>query len=555
MWFSVANRAYSPPPIILLPTGADPVTAALNATASGHRYDVHSVAAMDVVPWATLGPGDVVNIFNDDATGLTPTVYARKFALRAQGTSTDPVIINGVTDYLGNRPVLNFSGANTCPSVNPSGSFGGPNDIFTNSPQFGESLGGIVVKRGPSDAYGVYEPQWMQFKNLELHGAANGNTYHSITGTTPAYASAGGIYLLLAQDTLLENLKIYDNGFGIFTMAKDGLGSEACKRLTIRNCRVFGNGVSGSFLEHNFYVQCFSPIIEGNYIGQTRAGSQGSTYKSRSSGEIFRYNYVVASARAMDFVHSEDNNPGISTDPVYGVTYVYGNTILNDFNTGKAALAAVHFGGDNEGEDGATGTALIDPTTFALPYRVQMCFWNNTYIQRATQAQSFRTQLFGIALKNIRVDLWDNTFVLDGSSNWQAVQYAGQLHWWANNVIYSLNGAPALANAHDQADATKYAVTFHTAALTGNPLFVNYTDNDFHLAAGSSAIDQAAGQPSGANMPWPPASVAGFPNPSAYLNPSTFGPPSNQFKLNNQTVGRPTQGAANDIGAFEAGIT
>lgn len=74
----------------------------------------------------------------------------------------------------------------------------------------------------------------------------------------------------------------------------------------MRNSRVYGNGVVGSYYEHNFYVQAHMPVIEGNYIGEVRAGSEGSSYKSRSSGEVFRYNYVVSSTRAMDWVYSED---------------------------------------------------------------------------------------------------------------------------------------------------------------------------------------------------------------------------------------------------------
>lgn len=144
---------------------------------------------------------------------------------------------------------------------------------------------------------------------------------------------------------MIENNVIYDNGFGLFTMAKDGVLSEACKRLVLRNNRIYGNGVNGSYLEHNVYMQSTNPIVEGNYFGQVRAGSQGSTYKSRSSGEVFRYNYVEASARAIDFVHSEDQAAGIAAQPDYGTDYIYGNIIVNDHNLPNGgAYEPIHYG-------------------------------------------------------------------------------------------------------------------------------------------------------------------------------------------------------------------
>src|SRR5690606_30629501 len=62
---------------------------------------------LDSVAWACVRRGDVVNIFHQ------PTPYKAKIGLRSVGTNTEPIVINGVTDAEGNRPVISFSGART----------------------------------------------------------------------------------------------------------------------------------------------------------------------------------------------------------------------------------------------------------------------------------------------------------------------------------------------------------------------------------------------------------------------------------------------------------
>lgn len=534
----------------------NPVRLARNPTGAGRRFDVGiGLFTMDTVPWATLIAGDVVNIY--------PGTYVTKIGLRAQGTATDHVVINGVTDASGVRPIIHFNGAKTATLCNP----GGAVNVFTTTPAFGESLGGIVIKRGANDPYGTYAPKYIDILNIDVSGAASGNTYTTLAGATVAYGSAGGFYLLLAEDCLIENCISSDNAFGIFLMTKDDLLSECCKRITVRNSKVYNNGVSGSFFEHNFYMQGISHVVEGCYIGQTRAGSQGSSYKSRTSGEVFCFNYVLASARACDWVHTEGSHLGVEAQTNYGVTYAFGNTIINDANTGKFAVAAIHHGCDNTAEDTGSGSPILDPRNNAnfwtgfsvgvgnfLPPRDQLYFWNNTVKYVASQAQSFRTSVFGISLKDLRVDARNNLFIMDGTSNWKWVQFAGQLHLWSNNTLMLLNGA-VMSDAHDQADAPKYAVIKHSALLTSTDTikFVNYASNDLHLTASSPAIDQGS-------LTYPPEMifppVVGYPATAktGYANPTpTNFPLSKQFKLNNQTVARTRAGSFDDIGAFEYG--
>src|SRR5436190_17554158 len=318
-------------------------------------------AEPDTVPWGSLIAGDVVNIYH------RATPYAWKIGLRGQGTQANPIVLNGVTDANGNRPVFQFAGSRTASGSNP----GGAGNVFSGLPEYGESLGGIVIKRGPNDDYLTYKPQWIEIRNLETRGASSGATYTTLAGGVVTFGVAAGIYVHVGRDILIENCVSADNGFGIFMMAKDDLLSQATERVTVRSCRVFGNGVVNSWFDHNFYVQCANPVIEGNFIGQTRPGPLGSSYKSRSSGEIFRYNYVEASARACDWVHSEEQADGIAAQADYGITYSYGNVIVNDFSLPNGgAYAPIHYGGDNQGEQ-EPGQPVFVPT---LAYRTLLYF-------------------------------------------------------------------------------------------------------------------------------------------------------------------------------------
>ncbi|MCC6522922.1 MAG: right-handed parallel beta-helix repeat-containing protein [Polyangiaceae bacterium] len=501
------------------PTVSDPVTT--RRVGSHDTYDVgpgQPYEEPDTVPWGALVAGDVVNIHH------RATPYAWKLCLRGQGTPSDPIVVHGVTDASGNRPVFDFNGARTASGCNP----GGAADIFDTASVWSlEDYAGFIVRAGVSDPYG-YKPAWIVIANLELTGAAPGNSFVSLTGaTTPYIGSPAGIWLQPSADVLLENNVIHDHGFGFFTMAKDATLEAACERITVRSNRVYGNGVVGSYYEHNLYVQSTNPVVEGNYFGLTRAGSLGSTYKSRSSGEIFRYNWVEASARAIDWVYSEDQTPGIATQSDYGVDYAYGNVVVNDCSLGNCAGAPIHYGGDNLGEQDDT-TNLFVPTT---PYRSHLFFYANTVVNRLDSGDSWRTAVFDLSERATRVDAWDNLFYFAGTSNYSWVQSSGDVALGGTNLAFGAT----VADASDLALAVNYTVTVGTL-LMADPLFVAPGSFDFGLGAGSGAIDQATGVPAGIT---PDAGYAQIPVALAPV------------QQRNGLVARTLHGAALDLGALE----
>jgi hypothetical protein len=489
---------------------ANPVTFALAATGGGTRYDVgpgQTYTEFDTVPWGTLTAGSVVNIHYRAAP------YVAKFGLRAQGTATDRVVINGVTDSAGNRPVMNANGATTA---------SGSANVFSATPAYGELLGAVVIKQAPTDTYSTYWPGYIDIQNLSIQGAANGNPWTDKFGSAQVYGASAGVYILHGHDIRILNCRITDNGFGVFTQeAKDTTGNWYCRDITVSGCQVEGNGVSGSYLEHNFYVQAVRPVITGNYIGQTRTGSLGSSYKSRSSGEVFAYNTVVASARAMDFVHAEGQSGPIDQDAQYGETWCYGNLILNDITgTGRGAGVALHFGCDQSMEDGAIGTPTLTDVDLA-PGGTQrlakrnLFFYNNTYVTRVMLAQSYRTHLFDISLSGTvlsprtTVWEWDNVYHCEGDSNFMWVEYAGALRFMGGSKVFS---TAAIDSAHANADPAKYALVGTVPSGSVPVGFTSVANNDYMPVVGAAIDGAAVATPSALPSTWVARTVDYMPN-------------------------------------------
>jgi hypothetical protein len=482
---------------------SNPVTMPLTAAdCSGTIYSVASDSDIDAVHWSALRPGDCVNI----TKGTTP--YTRKFCLSTAATAAAPLIVHGVTDASGNRPVFDFGASTTTTAPDCD-------KVFDSSSQYDlETEGGIVIT-GPqftsSDpTYNPPPPSFVHVENLELHDANAGGTFTGLTGAQMTYDGlASGVYVQLGTDLLVDNCVIYDCTYGIFTQAKDDTLAGATQRMTIQSNRIYGCGTAGGDLTHNLYIQSTNPVVQGNYFGQTRPMSLGSTYKSRSSGEVFRYNYVVASARALDFVQSENDDMGILIQPDYGQDYVYGNIIVNDMSTPNgAAVVPIHYGGDNLGEDNnATQSMTVEGTcSSCVPpgqYRSHLFFYDNLFWSNAGMGL---VDIFEPSLQSTEVYVWNNIFSLNGAAYYSWLEYAGTVNLLGNNLANVISGGMvynsdddsylALWGASEGTD-TLFKVVKDPAGmlLTASPAFVGPTTYNFHLMATSPAIGQGTHVP------------------------------------------------------------
>ena len=456
---------------------SDPVTTALTGTRTFDVGPGKTYTEVNAVPWATLVAGDVVNIYH------RPTPYVCKFGLAAQGEASAPVIINGVTDASGNRPVLDGDGA----AVSPGSMPGTADNIWASGD---EGFGLITVKRRPSRPTSE-NPRWITFQNLEIKGARADATYTTSQGASVAYAFSAGIWLQPSTDITIRNCVIHDNSQGIFTMSKPGGMGESCQRLRILYNRIYGNGVVGSGYEHGCYVQGYDVITEGNYIGAGRAGAGGSTYKSRVGKEIIRYNWIESTARMLDLVQPEFTDAFVAY-PDYGIDYVYGNVLVNDERIQGNAWRPIHYGADGSSGGGEwEGSGSAEPN-----HRKQLYFFSNTYYHRnnAVQADSFFMQL---SWPQTICDAWSNMLVFRGSNSQMSLLFtAGILNLRGTNLIRSY-GTLQDASTSRGATVTSYAVNRLGTVVNQEPLFVSEDYYDLALGAGSPGIDMFSSLPAG----------------------------------------------------------
>jgi hypothetical protein len=339
--------------------GSDAANSALDAVSPGNRYDVCPncrYTELTTVPWNTLSAGSVVNVF------YRAEPYRTTIALRVSGTAAKPIIINGVMDAAGNRPILSGENAVTAKSNANTG-------IYQDEhPEYGEGLALILIKRSQTtDAFG-YKAKFIQLRNLELR-STYGRTFTAQNGQVKPYSkSAAGIWADVVEDLTIDNVIVTDHAFGIFINNRNANGmvdAETSKHLTVRNSQIFGNGRVGSYLEHNLYLQGVGCKVEGNTIGALREGAAGSSYKDRCSGSVIRNNTITCAARCLDLVHDESGSPKVRDTPTdtaadYDTAIVTGNKI-----TSSRSISCIHFGGDNLGEgSGPFPTYRNGPLTF-----------------------------------------------------------------------------------------------------------------------------------------------------------------------------------------------
>ncbi|MDP4299897.1 right-handed parallel beta-helix repeat-containing protein [Leptothrix discophora] len=465
---------------------------------SGTTYDVgpgKPLTELDQVPWLSLQAGDVVNIHH------RAQPYRAKVGLRAQGSETAPVVINGVTDADCRKPEV--SGANAVTARDAIAR------RFFNK-EHSENLGVFTLFRAPGDPFG-HRAKHIHFRNLTITDGHPQSIYTAQDGSTGRYSrGAAGIYAVTVEHLVVENCDITRNGNGVFVNSKSR--EEASDHVIVRNSRLWDNGVPGSWFEHNLYIQTRRALYEGNFIGQLMAGARGSSMKDRSSATVVRFNHVIAAARAIDLVEIEDGVPQVVGDPLYPHAWVYGNLIENDTRLGAGrawSIKMIHWGGDN------------DPRHFR---RGTLHFYANTVRVRVDRNEQWWVALFDLPGPEQRVLL-------------------------RGNIIQNLGSAELRLGLERGTIETADTNLFSGKRVDGPP------GHDLRLRIGGRVIDVAEAGLDGYGRPRPGA--AG--NDLGRLAPLTMpaGAAAENLGVTHQHVNsgrlapRPQTGSAPDLGAFE----
>lgn len=482
------------------PTPTTCVSTAL--TGSHATYNVgpgQSYASLTAVPWLSLQPGDVVNIY------YQPTPYATKLGIQAVGTASQPIIINGVTDANCNRPII--TGANAVESSDSISS----GYWATSAGTIVEGEGVIVFLWGPTQPYATLQ-SYITIQNIEVTGGKGTNTYTNHSGQVVHYDTSGtsGIYGVAVSNITFQYNTVTGNDEGIFINSQDQ--QRTSYYVTLRGNYIFGNGMVGNDLVHGVYIQAYRALYEGNYFGENIANSLGGTLKDRSSGTVIRNNYIQASLRAIDLVDTEES-PVVFDDPLYNYAWVYGNVIVDDFSTNLASNDLIHWGGDSGNTQFYHNGTLF--------------FYYNTVVERNDPSYE-RIGIFDLPTNQQSVDAADNIFYFSGNGPNTQVELGiccGTINLQDTNWISS---------GYSASVETGNSVTLNQqgSLLTGsNPLL----NSDFTPSAtsGSPVVGVATNYPS--SVPNSAASVTTL-QPAGQYADSTIG-----------IVARPT---VNDLGAY-----
>lgn len=411
-------------------------------SARGDTFQVgpgHPLRHPGLVPWETLGPGDVVEIH------WRPEPYRSKWVMSRQGTAEQPIIVRGVPGPKGELPVLDANRASV-----PGG--------------LGYwSHGRGVIKIGASNNSGDNPPRHIVIENLDIHGARPGNFFLGPDGLTEYDKPACPVYMESGQYLTLRGCRLHDSGNGVF-VAPD------CEEVLIEGCDIFDNGNEGSLYEHNAYSESKGVTYQFNRFGPLRAGCRGNNLKDRSAGLIVRYNRIEGGNRQLDLVDSQEGME-IRNDPRYHLAQVYGNLLIE--RQGPDNNQIVHFGGDS-GDDNAN--------------RKSLKFYHNTIVSTRTE----KTVLLRLSTPQQSAELWNNAiYTTAPGSTFAILDEEGQVQM--RNCFLK----PKWRKCHGE---LKGQVAATGVIEAEDPQFLNVlpgdlSKSDFHLSPKSPLLNTGADAP------------------------------------------------------------
>ncbi len=411
------------------------------------------------VPWRGLMAGDTVMI------EWRSEPYREKIGIEAQGTATNPVRVCGVRGPQGQQPVLSGDNATTSAQFSDFYSYWQVNGQTYND----ESLAVIYIKTSRAHPWG-YKPQYIEIANLRIEGANPNNAYLSSQGVVEQYYNgASAIRGNLVENLTVRATEITDNGNGFFILSK-GEEEEVSRNILFEKNYVHNNGVVDDYLEHNIYTQAENAIFQYNVIDNPRPGMQGSTFKSRGTGTVIRYNWIEAGMRLLDLVDPEDSWQvvGRAVD-----TYVYGNVLINDFNRLPSSSNMIHFGGD---------------TGWTNNYRQNLYFYNNTVVTLAgSRSNSWRITYLDLPTAEQTVYAANNIFDRFGDAD------VYMMRGPEGNLV--MDGVNWINSGWEFAENSEYRPFHGTVTLNGTVLESGGTClsapyvYDFSLQPLSSCID------------------------------------------------------------------
>ena len=506
---NTGNGSTTPPPVVTTPAASFSVSPCV-ASGLGTDYQVGpgagQIASLDKVPWENLKAGDTVRIF------YSATPYRGHILVAANGTAKAPVRVCGVKGSGGERPIIDGQNAIARKGLSYTGA---------SSNNIQETRALVLIDRLGTQDYNTAYPTYIQIDGLEIRAQHPSYSFTNSKGTVQTYDSFGGcVWVERGKNITIADNVIHDCTNGIYSRSVDvGVGTVTItENLRIAGNYIYGNGMANDEHEHNLYVQSVRPIYEYNRIGPLRANSGGGALKDRSVGPIIRYNYIEQGAHSLDLVEAEDYPETAMSYADYRTTFVYGNIINKDSNSGTA----IHNGGDHFYSE--PGSLWGEP----IFRKGTLYFFNNTVRLTGSAPVTFQ-----LSTTEEKAEIWNNIFIYPTAgavpslrAAWDDVNYT----YWTSGGTFNLgrNWVPS-----NFVDATSNHAVPNVAAGLSNLIKGSTSpidDKTFIPLSGSAVLDKAQAQL---------AAVASYPV-LFQLDISSYTPQS-----------RTVFGAASDLGAIE----
>jgi len=411
------------------------------------------------VPWDALGPGDRVLVY------WRPEPYREQILISAQGTAEQPVRICGVPGPQGQLPVLTGDDARTIRALG-----------FPYPPT--QERGVVVVSLREGQQWGA-KPRHLVLDSLELRGAHPGHSFTDQEGKRRRFSpSAAALFIERGEHIVVRRSTLTDSANGLFVASGDAEPTVS-RDILAENNHIYGNGIAGSFYQHNAYTEAIGMVYQYNHFASLRAGAGGNGLKDRSAGTVIRDNWIEGGAHLLDLVEPEDSAKITTADPAFRRTYVYGNVLVNGPLDGQTL---VHYGGDNGNP--------------AIYRKGTLFFFNNTVIVRGEEKTRWVTNLFRLETKDEAADARNNVVFRQGSTHLFLLDGPGLLRMGRNWVSEGFGQRP-----HPEAGEAPIEGLDHLIVGRASP-FADLDGLDLRVRPGSDAARPGDPLPTGAEH-WP----------------------------------------------------